>query len=128
MFAYCLGCAFVGMIGLGGDPSVSVVDWFGFWAAILYSSILVVCGTIGAIGIFRSLQATVRSLWGIAGATFFQGVAVFASGSPQVGLRLIVAPLMMVPLAWVWVEWLTVVRKVSSLKVSEIVRRKHGGS
>ena len=117
MFAYCLGCAFVGLIGLGGDPSPAVDKSLGNYTVMLYSVILVVSGLIGAIGIFRSVQATVISVWAISAATFFHGAAAWADSNPQTGLRLMVAPLMMVPLVWVWGQWLQLVKHTTRLEL-----------
>lgn len=112
MFLYCLACAFVGLIGLFENPSPAIKEQLGYYAVLLYSSILVGAGVIGAIGIFRSIRATVISVWAVAAATFFHGATLVASGSAQTGLRLLIAPLMMVPLVWVWAQWLTVVKQV----------------
>ena len=109
-------CAFVGFIGLGGDPSPAVDRSLGNYAVMLYSTILVVSGLIGAIGIFRSVQATVISVWVIAAATFFHGAAAWADNNPQTGLRLMVAPLMMVPLVWVWGQWLRLIKHTTRLE------------
>lgn len=115
MFFYCLTCSFVGLIGLFDRPSPAIEDQLGYYAVLLYSSILVVSGLIGSIGIFRSIRATVVSVWAVAGATFFHGVAVIAQGNPQTGLRLMIAPLMMVPLVWAWEQWLILFKHVSRL-------------
>lgn len=123
-FLYCISSVFVGLIGLDTQPSPSMLRQLGYYAVLLYSSILIVSGIIGAIGIFRSVQATVVSLWAIAAATFFHGLAVFNDGSTQTGLRLMIAPLMMIPLAWSWKEWLMLVKHVSRLSLPEIIRHK----
>lgn len=115
MGAYCTACAFVGLIGFSTEPSPSIEAALGYYAVLLYSAILVVSGAIGAIGIFRNIQATVVSVYAIAAATFFHGAAAISQGSPQTGLRLMVAPLMMVPLVWVWGQWLSIVRRVRKL-------------
>lgn len=113
MFTYCIGCACVGAIGILQQPSPAIEHQLGLYAVLLYSWILVGAGIIGAIGIFRNLQATVISVWAISAATFCHGVAaVLANGGLQTGLRLIVAPLMMVPLVWVWRQWLILVLHV----------------
>ena len=116
MFAYCSMCVFVGLIGLGGDPAKPVKSQFGYWAVLLYSSILVASGLIGAIGVLRNVQATVVSVYAIAAATFFHGAAAWGQGSPQTGLRLMIAPLMMVPLVWVWSQWLRFVKYTTRLE------------
>jgi hypothetical protein len=82
---------------------------------LLYSSILVISGIIGAVGIFRSLRATVISIWAIAAATFFHGAAAWSQGSPQTGLRLMISPLMMVPVIWAWRQWLVLVKHTDHL-------------
>lgn len=116
MFFYCLLCTFVGVIGLAERPSAAIQNVWGYYAVLLYSTILVISGAIGAAGIFRSLRATVVSVWAIAAATFFHGIATWANGGAQTGLRLMIAPLMMVPLVWVWSQWLMIVRNVSRLR------------
>lgn len=127
MFCYCLMCSFVGLIGLapgGGAPSIA--QQLGFYAVMFYSWILIVFGITGAVGIFRSIHATVVSLWAIAAATFFHGAAILLEGSAQTGLRLMIAPIMMVPLAWSWKQWLELVKHVSNLSLPSILtwRRK----
>lgn len=122
MFLYCLCCSFVGLLGWLENPSPSIEAQLGHAAVLLYSSILVVSGILGAIGIFRSLHATVISVWAIAAATFFHGVAAVGNGSAQVGFRLIIAPMMMVPLVWTWMQWLIMVKHVTHIKLP---RRPH---
>lgn len=122
MLAYCLGCAFVGLIGFGGEPATSIEDQLGYYAVLLYSGILVVSGLIGAIGVLRNVQATIVSVYAIAAATFFHGAAAWGQGSPQTGLRLMIAPVMMVPLVWVWGQWIRLVKRVNRL---DIRPRKH---
>ena len=120
MGAYCTAMAFVGLIGFGDDPSTSILGEMGRYAVYTYSGILVVFGLAGSIGIFRNVQATVISVYAIAAATLFHGANAWASGSPQIGLRLLAAPLMMVPLAWVWGQWLRLVKNVNRLTLPTI--------
>lgn len=115
MFLYCLMCSVVGLIGLFDRPSPAIENQMGYYAVLLYSSTLLVSGLIGSLGIFRSIRATVVSVWAMAAATFFHGAAVIAQGNPQTGLRLMIAPLMMVPLVWAWEQWLTMVKHVIRL-------------
>lgn len=115
MLLYCLLCACVGVIGFGGNPSAKIADQLGYWAVMLYSTILIISGLIGALGIFRNIRATVISVWAIAAATFFHGAAAWGQGSPQTGLRLMIAPLMMVPLVWAWEQWLRLVHGIDRL-------------
>ena len=118
MFSYCIGCACVGILGITNQPAPSITNQLGWYAVLLYSWILVGAGLIGAAGIWRNLQATVIAVWAIAAATICHGAAVISEGGLQTGLRLMVAPLMMVPLAWVWRQWLIFVLHVG---------RKHTG-
>lgn len=124
VFCYCLAVSFVGLIGLTDQPSQGLVNTLGRYAVLLYSGILLVSGLIGAAGVFRSIRATVISIWAIAAATFFHGAALWSQGSFQTGLRLMVAPVMMVPLVWAWEQWLTFVKHVSTLKAPRWPRRK----
>lgn len=116
MCAYCLACSFVGLIGLT-EHSRAIENAWGHYAVLLYSWTLIVLGLSGAVGIFRNIHATVVSVWAIGGATFFHGLAVlFTPGGMQTGLRLMIAPLMMVPLVWTWAQWLKLVKHVANLR------------
>lgn len=114
VFCYCLGISLVGLIGLTDPPSPGFVNTLGWYAVLLFSATLLVSGLIGAAGVFRSIRATVISIWAIAAATFFHGAALWSQGSFQTGLRLMVAPVMMVPLVWAWEQWLTFVKRLDS--------------
>ena len=110
MFVYCLLCVMVGIVGLTQQPSPAFENLFGSAMVYFYSATLVVAGLGGAVGILRSLRATVYAVWTIAGATLFHGISLMAYPTGlQTGLRLAIAPLMMVPLAWTWWQWLVLV-------------------
>lgn len=115
MFLYCCCCAFVGVLGFSTGPSQAVENQLGYAALMLYSGIMLGSGIIGAVGIFRSLKATVISVWCIAAATGFHGLAVISEGNLQTGVRLLIAPLMMVPMAWAWMQWLILSKNVLTL-------------
>lgn len=125
MFIYCVGCFFVGLIGVSGEPAPTMEQELGFYAVLLYSWILMGAGLLGAIGIFRNVQATVIAVWAIAAATFFHGAATLTGGSYQTGLRLIIAPIMMIPLVWVWRDWLLNVQHVSNLQFPKMPWQHH---
>ena len=120
MLCYCLVMLFVGLIGFWGEPSPSIAGQMGHYAILFYSAIMAAFGLFGAVGIFRNVQATIMSVYAIAAATFFHGVSVWAAGAPQVGLRLAAAPLMMVPLAWVWGQWLRLIKHADRLGLGPI--------
>lgn len=125
MLAYCIGSIFVGVLGFTDSPSPSIQSQLGTWAVWLYSGIMIVSGAIGALGLFRSLQATVVSVWALAAASLFHGLAVWGAGNPQTGLRLAVAPIMMVPLVWAWKQWLVLVKHVQHLDTPGFPWRRH---
>lgn len=121
MFLYCVASVFVGIVGIVDHPEDPPA--LGVGGIHLFSTVLMVFGILGAIGIFRSLQAVVISIWAIAAATFFHGIATLADGATQIGLRLIIAPLMMVPMVWSWKQWLVLVKQVKPAD-----RPRRGGS
>ena len=95
---YMLGQVATGVFG-ALDPSPSLGYLNLVW---LYSAGLVVCAIIGMAGLYKSPRAVMWSLYGMAFTTFIHGLSIVLMGNIQTGTRLLIAPLMMIPMAHVW--------------------------
>lgn len=96
--AYMFGQVATGVFG-ALDPSPSLGYLNLVW---LYSVGLVVCAVIGSAGLYKSPRAVMWSLYGMALTTLIHGLSIVLAGSIQTGARLLIAPLMMIPMAHVW--------------------------
>ena len=103
---YCLGMVGVGVFGLLERPAPALLDVLGpSWGTWGYSVLLIILGLLGAAGVARSPKATVWALYAMAFTTGLHGLALMLNGGVQTGLRLFIAPLMMIPCAWCWRRW-----------------------
>ena len=108
MGLYGLGNVAVGVLAFAGDPSPGLVNTLGYDVAVYaYSGLLVALGLGCTVGIWLgNRKAAVDALLGIALATVVHGITLMTAGGLQTGLRLLVAPLMMVPGAIAWRHWM----------------------
>ena len=106
---YLVGCVAVGVLGLVEPPSGAFVVDGSQW---LYSGVMVLFGLVGLVAVPHHPQVVVRAVWTIAAATLIHGVLAWVEGSPLAGLRLAIAPLMMVPAIWGWAQWMMVVKQI----------------
>ena len=113
---YCLGSAVVGVAGVWFAGSPSIVNAIGEWWSQAYSSLVIVSGLIGLLGIIViRRQVTVWAVYGLAFANIIAGLSILAvGGSWQTGIRLLVQPLLSVPgiMGWrFWMAWRSLQRK-----------------
>lgn len=107
MLCYGLGTIAVGAIGLAGHPSGRVEHVLGYWLAVYaFSGAFVIAGSLMVVGILAGKRTT--SFWAVISVslcTSIQGVVALFDGAAQLGIRLVIAPLMMIPLAVAWQRW-----------------------
>lgn len=108
MAAYCVGTLVVGILGLGWVPAgLMDHELVAPWPAV-YSSLLIVGGLVGFSGLILHVRkATVWAVVGLSLATLIHGLTIMAGGAMQTGMRLVIAPLMMIPAIVGWNFWMT---------------------
>lgn len=108
MSAYCIGTIVVGIVGLGWLPASLMDHELPFPWPQFYSLLLIVGGTVGLAGIvIHVIKATVWAVIGLALATLIHGLTIMSAGAWQTGLRLVIAPFMMLPAIMGWNFWMT---------------------
>lgn len=112
--AYFVMCGLAGIVAVIYYQPYIKTALYGYLLLAVYATILMVCAALGIFGIFRSLTATKHALWTIAVCTFFHGVGVLLSGRPVNGILMMAVPLLIVPLSWVWIEWLVQIKHVQT--------------
>lgn len=113
MLLYMTGQTIVGVLGLY-DPSPSL---YALDLVDLYSVLSVIFAVLGVLGLFRNPKVVMWALYGMALGTMIHGASIMLlpSGSLQTGVRLVIAPLMMVPMAHIWWKY-TVLETVLNRK------------
>jgi hypothetical protein len=108
MSAYLIGTVITGALGLdwvtGGlmDQELPAP-----WPEV-YSILLMAGGLVGFAGILLHVRkATVWAVVSLSIATLIHGLTLMSGGAYQTGLRLAVAPLMMIPAIMGWNFWMT---------------------
>jgi hypothetical protein len=108
MAAYFIGTILTGLMGMswitGGlmDQELPAP-----WPEV-YSILLMAGGVVGFAGIM--LHVRKASVWAVVSlslATLLHGLTLMSGGAYQTGLRLVVAPLMMIPAVMGWNFWMT---------------------
>ena len=108
MAAYCLGTILVGFLGVGWMPSTVLEKGLAEPWPQVYSILLILGGAVALAGIvLRVRRATVFAVIGLALATLIHGLTLMVGGAWQTGLRLAIAPLMMIPAIVGWNFWMT---------------------
>lgn len=109
--AYFVGMFAVSAMGLG-DPSPGAASIAYDLAVWLHSGLGLLFSVVAVLGIItRRRAAAVQAILGLAVTTLIHGLALMLADPPgidnlQAGLRLVIAPLMMVPSAWSWRVWM----------------------
>lgn len=108
MAAYCVGTFVVGFMGTGWLPLGLMDKELPAPWPFIYSTLLMTGGLIGLAGIVLHVRkATLWAVIGMAIATLIHGLTIMSGGAYQTGLRLVIAPLMMVPTIVGWNFWMT---------------------
>ena len=98
MLAYMLFQLSAGVLGFF-EPSIALSD---LNLVGTYSMLMIVFSVLGILGLIWSPKTVMWALYGMAIGTLMHGTTLILFGSVQTGYRLAAAPLMMVPMAYVW--------------------------
>lgn len=98
MLAYLLFQLCVGVLGFS-EPSIALSE---LSLVGMYSMLMIAFSVLGILGLIWSPKAVMWALYGMAIGTLMHGTTLILFGSVQTGYRLAAAPLMMIPMAYIW--------------------------
>lgn len=98
MLAYMLFQLSVGVLGFF-EPSIAMSD---LNLVGTYSTLMIAFSVLGILGLAWSPKTVMWALYGMAIETLMHGTTLILFGSVLTGYRLAAAPLMMVPMAYIW--------------------------
>lgn len=98
MLAYMLFQLSTGVLGFF-EPSIAMSD---LNLVGTYSTLMIAFSVLGILGLVWSPKTVMWALYGMSIGTLMHGMTLILFGSVQTGYRLAAAPLMMVPMAYIW--------------------------
>lgn len=101
MLAYLLFQLCTGVIGFF-EPSIAPSELSELRLVAMYSMMMIAFSVLGILGLIWSPKAVMWALYGISIETLMHGTTLILFDSVQTGYRLAAAPLMMVPMAYIW--------------------------
>lgn len=98
MLAYMLFQFVAGVLGFF-EPSIALSD---LNLVSMYSTLMIAFSVLGILGLIWTPKAVMWALYGMSLGTLMHGMTLIMFGSVQTGYRLAAAPLMMLPMAYIW--------------------------
>ena len=112
MLGYMILQMGTGLLGFF-EPSLALYE---LNMVILYSILMVSFSILGILGLFINPKTVMWAIYGMCLATLLHGIMLVLYGSLQTGYRLAAAPLMMMPMAYIWWRYWVL---VSALKLPD---------